>query len=837
MNKILQTIISTLIKKPKTDPKNLIAKKPDEDFIPYVCHYDPNTILTKNGELMQIIRITGFSNASVVSELISLRDTVRDAIKDHVKSNHFALWFTTIRRKKNISPKGQFEDFFAQKINEEWVKENEWDDQYVNELYITVIIEGLDTSIVNFKSFLRSFSYGAISKLHKNSLEIAHKKLAEVVGELLKETVDYGGKLIGIKDWDGVLYSEPMRFFGKIVNLYEDRFPLAANDISNEMATHKVAFGDRDLEVVGNHNKNFAAMFSLKEYFEVSTEALDLVLQLPFEFIITQSFDFAFTKKDLEPYEYQNYILQVSGDEEFRQESGIASFIENKNDLATDYGKQQITLMIISKAQEELEKDVKLAFEQFNALGFVVVREDIFAEHCFWAQLPANFSFLRRQRIINSNRIAGFAALHNFPSGSIEGNYWGPAVCILKTVLNTPYFFNFHDGSLGHTLILGEKGHNRTELLNFLLLHSRKFKNKLVYFDFENSAKPFIRALSGQYYDLANHDVKDPQFLQLNPLALPHNSETKKFLVDFFTSLVVFSKEPISQNELQLIPEIIDRIITSNAADFKSACEAFNNSQTPTIYSRLKIWNGESLSHIFGSKNEINWAENIMAFDLTEVHAQRPILIPIMVYLLHRIEMSLDGKPAILVLNEAWDLCDNIILAPHITEFLQRMRQKNCVVILTSSDGEEVAKSKISAEIAANIATQIFLPESNPNQAYKDIFNVTEDEMEIIKMMEFDEKHFMVKHASDSLIASLRFDEMEDLAKILVADNLVLTAMDEVIAANTIKGQPAPNPKLWIPQLVEILKVIKQEKISTEKEKLRLEAIEKNKRMREHNSE
>ncbi len=836
MNPILQAIISNVIKKSKNNPSNLIAKKPDEDFIPYVCHYDPNTILTKNGELLQIIRITGFSNASVISELISLRDTVRDAVKDCVKENNFALWFTTIRRKKNISPKGKFEDFFADYINKDWVRENSWDDQFVNELYVTVIIEGLDTSIVNVKSFFRSFSYGAIGKLHNQALIEAHKKLSQVVAGLLQETSDYGGKLLGFKEWDGALYSEPMRFFGKIVNLYEDRFPLTANDISNEMTTHKVAFGDRELEVVGNQNKNFAAMFSLKEYFEVSAASLDRILQLPFEFIITQSFDFAFTKKDIEPYEYQNYILQVSGDEQFRQESGIANFIESKSGVSTDYGKQQITIMIISKTQQELEEAVKLAFEQFNALGFVVVREDIFAEHCFWAQLPANFSFLRRQRIINSHRIAGFAALHNFPSGSMEGNFWGPAVCVLKTVLDTPYFFNFHDGDLGHTVILGPKT-NRTELLNFLLLQARKFKNKLFYFDFENETKCLIKAINGHYYDMAHHDLADPQFLHLNPLLLPRNNETKRFLADFFTSLVSFAKDPVSENELQLIPGIIDRIFTANSPDFTAACEVFNNSQTPTIHARLKVWNGKSLQHIFGSKTEINWSDEVMAFDLTEVHAQKPILIPTVIYLLHRIEMALDGKPAIIVLNEAWDLLDNIILAPHVGEFLARMRQKNCVVILTSSDSKHITESTISAEIAKNISTQIFMPDPAPSQSYKEIFGLSNDEIEIVKMMEAEEKHFMLKHGGDSLIASLRFYEMAEAAKILVTDEIVLTAMEAVIAANSVKDAPAPEPQLWIPQLVDVLKVMKDEKISETKEKLRQEGIAKNKILRERNAD
>lgn len=825
----MKPIIEKLIKKVVSkDPKKLVAKKPDEDFIPYVCHFDPNTILTKNGELLQIIRITGFSNSSVVSELISLRDTVRDCVLDHVKEDKFALWFNTIRRKKNIAPKGEFKDFFSKKVNEAWVGENKWDDQYVNELYITVIVEGIDTSIVNFNSFIRSFSYITTKSLHSRFLQDAHKRLTKVVANIVKETEEYGARLLGIKEWDNVIYSEPMRFFGKIVNLYEERYPLAANDIANDLASHKVAFGDRELEVIGYKNKNFAAILSLKEYFEVSTASLDRILQLPFEFIITQSFDFMYSKKDLEPYEYQNYILKISGDEEFRQLSGAANFIESRNNSATDYGKLQTTIMIISHTKEELESDIKSALAQFSALGFVVVREDLFSEHCFWAQLPGNFRYLTRQKLINTHRIAGFAALHNFPSGTMAGNHWGQAVSVLKTVLNTPYFFNFHDGDLGHTLILGPKDSGKTVILNFLLTQAQRFGGKLFYFDFENAGKAFIKSVGGHYYDISHHEINDPYYLQMNPLSLPKNDETRKFLIQFFTSLVTFSKGQIPESELQAVPHIIDSILTTNANNFATAAEVFNTPETRNIYEKLKIWRGAKLGHIFGSQNEINWADSTIAFDLSEIHEQKPVLIPTVFYLLHKIETMLDGKtPSIIVLNDAWDLVDNVIFGPQISDFLVRMKQKNCVVIFISDKIEQIENSAISAEIKNNIATEIFLPNLQATKAYKTIFGLNDEEIEIVKMMEGGNRHFLLKHGEDSVITSLNFDNFVEFIKIFSTDAVTLAAMDEVIAATTTPEQPNPAAEVWLPQFFEVLKAFEEDRVMEEKEKARQESIEK----------
>jgi type IV secretion system protein VirB4 len=290
----------------KIEKKKLTAQKPDEDFIPYVCHYDPNTILTKNGELLQVIRITGFSGGSVISDLISLRDALRDSIKNNIETDNFAFWFSTIRRQKDITlqtdPENSFQDPFSKKFNDEWIEKNQWNKCYVNELYITVVIEGIDTSIGNFNSLIRSFSSFATKSLHKSFLQESHKKLSTVVNKILGEIEEYGAKLLGLKEWDGVIYSEPMRFFGKITNLYEERYPLLANDIASDLANHKIAFGAREIEVLGENNNNFAAIFSLKEYFEVSIRAIERVMQLPFEFMITQSFDFSSSKKDLESF-------------------------------------------------------------------------------------------------------------------------------------------------------------------------------------------------------------------------------------------------------------------------------------------------------------------------------------------------------------------------------------------------------------------------------------------------------------------------------------------------------------------------------------------------------
>jgi len=806
-------LIETILKKiaASKSEKKLVAKKPDEDFLPYVCHYDPSTILTKNGELLQTIRITGFSGESSSADLISLRDTLRDSISEHIKESRFAFWFHTIRRKKNIAPKGEYNDFFCEKINEDWVKKNNWNDQYVNELYITIIIEGLDTSIQNFHAFSRSFSRKATFGIHTKFLAENFKSLSRLSLSILADTEDYGAKLLGINEWDGVLYSEPMRFFGKIINLYEDRYPLAANDISSDLASHKIAFGNRELEVAGTHNKNFAAMLSIKEYHEVSTDALERILQLPLEFIITQSFDFSFSKKDIEAQQFQDYILKISGDDEFRQLSGIANFVESDSNSETDYCRVQSNVMVINHSTEALEKDIASLVEKFSTLGFILVREDIFSEHCFWSQLPGNFSFLRRQKIINTLRIAGFAALHNFPAGAIDGNHWGPAITTLKTVLKTPYFFNFHDKDLGNTLILGPKKSGKTTITNFLIAQAHKFNNKVFYFDYDNSSRAFIEALSGDYHILTK-DINNHKFLQMNPFALPKNTENAAFLSDWIKELVTFLKGEVSEEELALIPQVVAQTLDSPTPSFITACDIFSHS-APALYEKLKIWSNGKLAYIFGSQNESEWRNSVQAFNLSEIANQKPVLIPVVSYLMQRIEASLDGTPAIVVFDEAWELLDNAVIAPKLKGFLERLRSKNCIVIFTSQNHEEIADSAITKDIKELAATQIYLADKEPGEYCKTIFELSDEEFDILKMMDEKDYNFLLKNRGDSVIIDLDLSSFGEVLKILSSDAVITTAIEEII----LEEREADPDKIitskdWVPQLINVIKEIEKEK-------------------------
>ncbi len=810
----LEKIFKT-IKEKSQAKKKIIAKNPDEDFIPYVCHYDGSSILTKNGELLQIIRVTGLTENNVALDLISLRETIRDAIYENVKDENFAFWFHTIRRRKSVitSAKDKYKNYFAKKINEKWVEENQLESQFINELYITIIHEGLTNQISDFKSFAKSFSYKTIQEEHKNHLQESSKKLNELVQKIFIEVEPYGAKILGIKDYQGILYSEPMRFFGKIINLCEERYALSINDIASDLASHKTAFGNREIEVLGSENKNFAAILSIKEYHEVLVDSLDKILNLPFEFIISQSFDYCYDEKELEPYYLNDHMLEISQDEDFRELAGFKNFIESNKRKHIDYGKIQTSLMVVNNNREKLEKDVAFAVEKFSELGFILVREDIFNEHCFWAQLPANFAFLRRKKIINTLRIAGFAALNSFPSGSFYQNHWGDAITTLKTIIGTPYFFNFHEQDLGHTLIFGPKNSGKTILTNFLVAQSLKISKKIYYFDFKKSSKCFIKGLQGNYYKITKN-IDDEEFLQMNPFSLPNNEENAAFLTYWIKQLLMFLKAEIKDDELEAAFEIIKNVLNSKDPNFLVAFDALRTEKTKHIYEKLKIWGNGKLSYIFGSQNEIDWSNPIIGFDFDEIINQKPLLIPVISYLLHKIETMFDGSPTIIVIDEFYEFFDNQTFKDYLEDMLNHFRKNNCMIIFNSQDHLYISESQdIAKIIQKNLATQIYLPNIQPQDYCQSIFELNDEEFDVLRHMTQDlRKRALIKHSNDSLIVDIDLNFLEEYLDILSSDEISVATMEEIINAYKLENpDKSIDSEIIIEQFKEIIKAIKEE--------------------------
>ena len=84
--------------------------------------------------------------------------------------------------------------------------------------------------------------------------------------------------------------------------------------------------------------------------------------------------------------------------------------------------------------------------------------------------------------------------------------------------------------------------------------------------------------------------------------------------------------------------------------------------------------------------------------------------LPVLLYLFRRIEKSLAGQPAAIILDEAWIMLGHPVFRNKIQEWLKTLRKANCLVLLATQSLSDAANSGILDNILEATATKLFLP-------------------------------------------------------------------------------------------------------------------------------
>ena len=91
------------------------------------------------------------------------------------------------------------------------------------------------------------------------------------------------------------------------------------------------------------------------------------------------------------------------------------------------------------------------------------------------------------------------------------------------------------------------------------------------------------------------------------------------------------------------------------------------------------------------------------------MHVKR-LIPPVLTYLFHRLEARFDGRPTLLVLDEAWTFLDEPMFAARIREWLKTLRKKNVAVVFATQSLADIERSAIAPALIESCPTRIFLP-------------------------------------------------------------------------------------------------------------------------------
>jgi len=90
-------------------------------------------------------------------------------------------------------------------------------------------------------------------------------------------------------------------------------------------------------------------------------------------------------------------------------------------------------------------------------------------------------------------------------------------------------------------------------------------------------------------------------------------------------------------------------------------------------------------------------------------------VVPVLLYLFHRIEQRLQGQPTLIVLDEAWLMLLDSLFEAKIRDWLRTLRKRNAAVVFATHSPADILNSHIASTIVESCPTKIVLP--NPDAA------------------------------------------------------------------------------------------------------------------------
>lgn len=754
----------------RTSKKEANSSSVASDILPYACHYATETILTKNGELLQVLKLEDFHSDRDV------RSDIRTSILSNIKGLDYAVTIHTIRRKKSVTIpwSAEHQNTFSYELHKSCYEHSKQKIEYVSEIYITVIARGMKSKFTPI-NFLANFSFAYIKNKFGKYLRKQHHELSLITEKIADDLKYFNAQKLCINKNND---SELLQFFRLLITLLSDNETAKPSyqDISDFLLTnYNSVFGFNALEIRHNSEKRFGAVLGVKRYREVNYHKLSMAILLNKEFVISEAIDFDHEVKQHKHIKHQNYLLDISKDQKLKEVMNVSD-----SSVQDRYINHCINVLAIGESVNELESCISEIISAFSSCGIVIFRHDISMEEAFFRILPANFSFKALSYYTNCNNMAGFALLHMLDAGSITCPQWGYAIVLFWSIYDTPYFFNFHVGDKSHTAILGPVNSGKTILQNFVISESKKIGTKVLIIEHQLKSCIFVHALNGIYKRICDDDIN----VCCNPFHVQDTVENREFLRTLIQNMT-----DVKQDQ-KLVITVVDKI-------FSLPIESRTNENLNEIISPL------GKNDLFGEKGRYKalldndhesqfWKNESIGFNFGGVKDHQ-LMLSLVSMILNKIESILDGSPCILVLEEAWKISDVFVNSKMLDSFLSRMKDLNCVIIFTSGDIDASISNKFTTYLNKIITNQIFLPGNVVNKNHMKAFNLTKEDRLMISNLQGHNRHFCIKQGDKSVVLRLDISSLKE-AYVLSSNAKNILYMEEAM-----KEVNTRDANIWLP--------------------------------------
>jgi len=374
---------------------------------------------------------------------------------------------------------------------------------------------------------------------------------------------------------------------------------------------------------------------------------------------------------------------------------------------ACAFGYLTLTVVISDDDPAVAAEKARAVTAVLNAQGLVAKVEDLNAVDAWLGSIPGEpYADVRRPLISTLNLADLLPVSAAWAGPACDPCLGGPPLSVARTTGSTPFRMVLHVGDVGHAMVVGPTGSGKSALLSFLALQWFRYpEGRVVFLDKGRSARAATLAAGGAWRAL-----EPGQPFALQPLGRVDDEAERAWAAEWLG-------EAVRSAGVAPTPRIREEIW----AALKAMADAPPAQRTLTVFCALvqdravaAALEPITLKGPHGAL--LDGAEDTFAptrfdtFELERLMATPSAMGPVLSALFHHLERNFDGRPTLLVLDEAWLFLGETAFAAKIREWLKTLRKKRVAVVFATQSLDDVAASSIASSLMESCPTQVFLP-------------------------------------------------------------------------------------------------------------------------------
>jgi len=375
---------------------------------------------------------------------------------------------------------------------------------------------------------------------------------------------------------------------------------------------------------------------------------------------------------------------------------------------ACAFGYLTLTVTVLDPDAAAAAEKARVVEAALNAQGLVARVEDLNAVEAWLGSLPGEPYADVRRPLVSTLNLADLLPVSAVWAGeAADAHMGGPPLAVARTTGATPFRLVLHVGDVGHAMVVGPTGAGKSAFLAFLALQWFRYPQaRVVLFDKGRSARAATLAAGGCWRAL---EPGAPFALQ--PLARVDEEIERAWAAEWLEETIRLAGVESSPRLREAIWSALG--VLADAPPAQRTLTLFRALvQDPSAAAALEPFSlqGPYGSLLDAAEGEADRSSPFDTYELESLMATPSALAPVLSALFHRLEASFDGRPTLLILDEAWLFLDDTLFAARIRAWLKSLRKKRVAVVFATQSLDDVAASSIAASLVESCPTQVFLP-------------------------------------------------------------------------------------------------------------------------------